>query len=164
MPPQRIQRRRSAGWTMPEGAVYVGRPGRWGNPFPYRQDWGLVRTFPDNPGVIEYESRISADGASHNMHMPGGEIIRCNVRYATRAELVELYRRTLLNPDRGMLMGYPSRHGHYAKVTVEEIRAELAGKDLACWCSLDQPCHADVLLDIANASERSVSKVNSAEG
>ena len=27
---------------------------------------------------------------------------------------------------------------------------ELRGKDLACWCSLDQPCHADVLLKIAN--------------
>jgi hypothetical protein len=27
---------------------------------------------------------------------------------------------------------------------------DLAGKDLACWCPLDQPCHADVLLDIAN--------------
>jgi len=27
---------------------------------------------------------------------------------------------------------------------------ELRGKDLACWCPLDQPCHADVLLDIAN--------------
>jgi hypothetical protein len=26
----------------------------------------------------------------------------------------------------------------------------LRGKDLACWCSLDQPCHADVLLELAN--------------
>jgi hypothetical protein len=26
----------------------------------------------------------------------------------------------------------------------------LAGRDLACWCPLDQPCHADVLLDLAN--------------
>src|SRR5581483_7053762 len=26
--------------------------------------------------------------------------------------------------------------------------AELRGKDLACWCPLDQPCHADVLLEI----------------
>jgi len=32
----------------------------------------------------------------------------------------------------------------------EEIRAELAGKNLACWCKPDQPCHADVLLRIAN--------------
>jgi hypothetical protein len=26
----------------------------------------------------------------------------------------------------------------------------LAGKDLACWCPLDKPCHADVLLELAN--------------
>lgn len=31
-----------------------------------------------------------------------------------------------------------------------DIRRELRGKDLACWCPLDQPCHADVLLEIAN--------------
>jgi hypothetical protein len=28
---------------------------------------------------------------------------------------------------------------------------ELRGHDLACWCPLDQPCHADVLLEIANS-------------
>lgn len=34
------------------------------------------------------------------------------------------------------------------------IRAELRGKDLACWCPLDGgPCHADVLLEIANRAE-----------
>ena len=27
---------------------------------------------------------------------------------------------------------------------------ELRGKDLACWCPLELPCHADVLLDVAN--------------
>jgi hypothetical protein len=26
----------------------------------------------------------------------------------------------------------------------------LRGKNLACWCALDKPCHADVLLEIAN--------------
>lgn len=24
------------------------------------------------------------------------------------------------------------------------------GKNLACWCKLDSPCHADVLLKLAN--------------
>ena len=32
----------------------------------------------------------------------------------------------------------------------ESVRAELRGKNLACWCPLDQPCHADVLLELAN--------------
>lgn len=31
--PRRIQRSRAKGWRMPDGAVYVGRPGRFGNPF-----------------------------------------------------------------------------------------------------------------------------------
>lgn len=36
----------------------------------------------------------------------------------------------------------------YAPIDV--IRSALAGKNLACWCPLDQPCHADVLLELAN--------------
>ncbi len=35
--------------------------------------------------------------------------------------------------------------------TQADVRAELRGKNLACWCPLDQPCHADVLLHVANA-------------
>lgn len=31
--PVRIQRRRTKGWKMPEGAMSVTRPGKWGNPF-----------------------------------------------------------------------------------------------------------------------------------
>jgi hypothetical protein len=32
---------------------------------------------------------------------------------------------------------------------------ELRGKNLACWCPLDQPCHADVLLELANREDQS---------
>ena len=32
-----------------------------------------------------------------------------------------------------------------------DIRHCLRDKDLACWCALNQPCHADVLLRIANS-------------
>lgn len=31
---------------------------------------------------------------------------------------------------------------------------ELRGKDLACWCKPGEPCHADVLLELANAPLR----------
>jgi hypothetical protein len=34
--------------------------------------------------------------------------------------------------------------------TTSDVVRELAGHDLACWCPLDVPCHADVLLDVAN--------------
>lgn len=34
----------------------------------------------------------------------------------------------------------------------ERARRELRGKNLACWCKPGEPCHADVLLKIANES------------
>jgi hypothetical protein len=35
----------------------------------------------------------------------------------------------------------------------ERVRRELRGQNLACYCPLDQPCHADILLEIANSEE-----------
>ena len=32
--------------------------------------------------------------------------------------------------------------------------SELRGKNLACYCGLEQACHADVLLELANAADR----------
>lgn len=34
--------------------------------------------------------------------------------------------------------------------TCKEITTALKGRNLACWCALDAPCHADILLGIAN--------------
>lgn len=36
---------------------------------------------------------------------------------------------------------------------LEDVRKELAGKNLACWCKPGQCCHADVLLELANEAE-----------
>ena len=30
------------------------------------------------------------------------------------------------------------------------LAQELRGKNLACWCRIGEPCHADVLLSVAN--------------
>ena len=54
---------------------------------------------------------------------------------------------------------YQRYYGRTASGEMEDIkdaykasaRRELAGKNLACWCKLDEPCHADVLLDMANS-------------
>ena len=75
---------------MPVGAVYIGRPTKYGNPF-----------------SLSTYSRVAA---------------------------VEAYRIHL------------ARHPEL----VEAARRELAGRDLACFCPLDQPCHGDVLLELAN--------------
>lgn len=98
--PVRIQRRRAKGWRMPEGAVYVGRPTRWGNP------------------------------------LQAGEVLTSESGYAVTlspAQVVAWY-----------------RHWIFSTFRLETFLAPLRGHDLACWCSLDQPCHADVLLELAN--------------
>jgi hypothetical protein len=73
-------------------------------------------------------------------------------RDGTRADCVELYAALA-----GGLVCLTT------KATVAEIeRAQeaigivegLKGKNLACWCSLDAPCHADVLLALANEPRR----------
>ncbi len=40
--------------------------------------------------------------------------------------------------------------GEAQRAHLESDLAPLRGHDLACWCPLDQPCHADVLLELAN--------------
>lgn len=78
---------------IPESAVYVGRPTKWGNPF-----------------------RVSVDGS--------------------RDQVIEMYRAWVKKNTR----------------LSEEIRRELKGKDLVCWCA-PKPCHADVLLEVANEGQ-----------
>jgi hypothetical protein len=38
----------------------------------------------------------------------------------------------------------------HAPPSRDEIRAELKGYNLACWCKAGTPCHADVLIELAN--------------
>ncbi len=70
-------------------------------------------------------------------------------------------------PASAIVVARPTRWGNPFPVingdrvtAVERFRAwlpssgldltELHGRDLCCWCPLDQPCHADVLLELAN--------------
>jgi Domain of unknown function (DUF4326) len=53
-----------------------------------------------------------------------------------RPEAVRRYREDLL--------------GGRLAVTVDDVKQELRGRDLACYRPLDEPCHADVLLAVAN--------------
>ena len=43
------------------------------------------------------------------------------------------------------------RQGVTPPFALANIREELRGKNLACYCKPNQKCHADVLLEIANA-------------
>ena len=158
-----MRRRRVKGWRTPlcscgcgQPARYVGRGTRWGNPFQFGHDqYGLVRYGPRHTERFgrewDYEGRISAPGASHDLWFAADDVVKTFVRLATRDEVVELFRLTILDPTPGMLLAYPSARGHFLDVTVGDIRRELAGHDLVCWCRPDQPCHADVLLELANS-------------
>src|SRR3990167_9195334 len=61
-------------------------------------------------------------------------------KHYTAEEAVENYKRDLKNLP--FLIG--QRRFEYIYLL------PLKGKDLVCWCPLDQPCHADILLEIAN--------------
>jgi hypothetical protein len=61
-----------------------------------------------------------------------------------REGAVGFFRAMLADHEMRDAAGYPSD---------AEIRAALTGHNLACWCPLDGPCHADVLLEVANATE-----------
>ncbi len=152
---KRIQRRRTKGWRMPEDAVYVARPSKWGNPFAVGTRMALARVPALDGGSWEYENRISADGIRHDMHHADGTITVHHIRCMTREECVDLYRAALLYPTQWLRLRDPKTH---EVLTMEHVRRELRGHDLACWCPLDDadgnpvPCHADVLLEIANGN------------
>ena len=77
----------------PKGAIYVGRPTKWGNPF-----------------VLEQEE--------------------------DRDDVLAQYEEWLLSQPE----------------LVAEVRRELKGKHLVCWCA-PRACHADILLRVANEQE-----------
>ncbi|MDD9738470.1 DUF4326 domain-containing protein [Marinovum sp. SP66] len=54
-----------------------------------------------------------------------------------RQEAVDLFEKWLAKPGEGAAFA-------------ASAKVQLRGRDLACWCPLDQPCHADVLLKLVN--------------
>ena len=124
--PKRIQLARRRGYRKPEGAVVVARPGRWGNPF-LLSDVGWA--FPS----------LTTEQCAQAVVNQLRELIRAGrpITHSVRQED---------GSRKPITYTYPS---------VAEIRRELTGRDLACWCPPDQPCHADVLLEIANSPEES---------
>lgn len=79
-----------------------------------------------------------------------------------RQTLVDHFREWLTWPCRPGLPGEicgPSGRPDYlgipyaSRPSLDEIRRHLRGKNLACFCPLGQPCHADVLLELANAPD-----------
>lgn len=131
--PQRVQRKRVKGQPgIPAGAVYIGRPSDYANPFtvaretcyePSRQ-W-VVRWWPNGPIHTQHASKLLAARAA----------VECFTDWASQRTLdSNLWARDLI-----------VRH---VRLMAALDRGDLVGKDVACWCGLLDPCHGDPLLKI----------------
>lgn len=123
---------------MPANTVSVTRPGQWGNPFDFRRSeycWAALSfgCRADRAGRQEASVRAFRDW----IDPPHG-----------RQMLSMEEQPKLAAAGKEMTLGPPVKAG--AAPSRDSIRAALRGKNLACFCALDQPCHADVLLEIAN--------------
>ncbi|MFI1166515.1 DUF4326 domain-containing protein [Streptomyces sp. NPDC020801] len=117
--PRRIQRRRVFGWRAPEGAVYVGRPTLYGNPFQIARVGKVWCVFVDAaPGVT------------------GRTVATVFSEREARQTAVDEFRAMLRTPG--------------GSEQAEFFAHRLHGRDLMCWCPEAMPCHADVLLELAN--------------
>lgn len=102
---------------MPDGAVYVGRPTGWGNPWRIR--FIKAGRLGANYWMVQDDRR--------NWYPSSKAVAQ---RFA-----VFKFRRWLRDND------FAQR-----RLRIEQLR----GKDLACWCRPGEPCHADVLIELAN--------------
>jgi hypothetical protein len=109
---------------MPPNTVSVTRPGRWGNPFPV-----------DHEGTQMHCLTLGLDGNDPlDRATAAVDLFRTWMTHGKVNEMIALF---LPKIDRAPPV----------RITQRELR----GKNLACFCPLDKPCHADALLEIANA-------------
>lgn len=126
--PERIQRRRAKGFIMPAEAIYVGRPSKWGNPWRL-EPRGAWLIGPDGSGSTFTSRRDAATAAVH------------------------AYQTWLVDGEYRYVEWLQPREVEHLATLRNRISVDLSClrfHDLACWCPLDQPCHADVLLELAN--------------
>lgn len=123
--PLRIQRSRAKGWKMPANTIYVGRGSAWGNPFIVGEPSGV---FPEGMGL---------KGKTETL-IPNLTLDQCIEFYENAVE-------GYLKPEM-----YPAGHSFSETKRPHANLHALRGKNLMCWCALDQRCHADILLRLAN--------------
>ena len=121
--PIRIQRKRIKGWKMPENTVYVGRPSKWGNPIRLNGDCIYIDA--------SYRRKILSPWVFYNV----GDAEDVVYLFEKLVDGTEFYNKDLQ---------------YWANYFENLYLSELKGKNLACWCPLNQPCHADILLKYAN--------------
>lgn len=154
--PVRVQLSRARGWRMPPNTVKVTRPGPWGNPFNLRDGghcWTAVALgFRADPAgrqaasVELYRRWLGLRPNRNPLRTEGGVI-----------EYADGSRRGVDEIARGIALWASAEMGPKVELPASgppsrrHIKRTLRGLNLACWCKLGEPCHADVLLALANA-------------
>jgi hypothetical protein len=107
----RVQRKRTKGYKLPENTKCVNRGTKWGNPFKvlFEAGYWVVR---DKDGNYWGRSYPEKEGAAE--------------------KAVECY------------SGWIDGQIGLKRLDLNELK----GKNLACFCSLSAPCHADYLLEL----------------
>lgn len=124
--PVRIQLRRTKGWRMPPNTVKVCRPSVLGNPFKVVESGRWLDTGkPAFSGRHDWEVNYPM--------------------FRTKDEAAK----HAVTKYRAQLEDYRMMFPEVVNAQLQSIR----GKNLACWCALDAPCHADVLLELANVDQ-----------
>lgn len=127
---QRIQRKRTKGFKLPENTVCVDRNTKWGNPF-YEAPYGLCIAFKGcYPIIVNKHPLYSAVKMFHECVLNNTVVYQLAGTLGYNKGIADL----LFNKFQ-----YISQHV-----------LELKGKNLACFCKEGADCHGDVLLELAN--------------
>ncbi len=119
--PVRVQRRRVKDWKKPPNTIYVGRGSKWGNPIKLIGDQILIDvSYRDPNSKWKYYSK------------------------GNNVDVVQLYEALFRDSFTDHNLQYWSDYFKCLDLS------ELMGKNLMCYCSLDNVCHADVLLKLSN--------------
>lgn len=134
--PIRIQRKRTKGWTMPANTIYVGRPSIFANPFKH---------------LGPRSNMVYADASNRRGRILSKWVLHC---FGEGNEILvkcyEDWMNGIVIQEDVSLENIASTDYMIEPPSIAYVKSMLKGKNLACWCSLDKPCHADILLKIAN--------------
>lgn len=124
--PKRIQMSRQHPWRAENpDAVIVARPSKWGNPF-------TVEKYGLELAIELYKQALSGNWSPALLNQDASDDY-----WQSTYLLTQDFRKRLGSSAPGQMALWFFK-----------------GKDLACWCPLDQPCHADVLLELTNPEDK----------
>lgn len=151
--PERVQLKRVKGYRKPDGAIVVARPTVYGNPFPIEGSW-IMWTAVGLGWRGDSAGRRACAVALYRAWLTGEPVVLGPMAASTDGGALEFSDGSVVTMNdhcMGIARFAAGLMGETPTFPEPPSLDELRGHDLACWCRLDLPCHADVLLEVANA-------------